>query len=282
MSQIETVERSVPFWYDWKFIVTTLLALAGVLVPVWLWQSDQSAQSLQAKVVSTVPMKINSLAAAEDIQVVIGGVPIPSPYLSTVELINNGRKPIAASDFYSPLVISVVHDSQLVRAIVTSTSPVGIDAKLTSTKNSTSLNPLLLNSGDVVRIAVITSNKKPDFSFNARIAGIKQIEIDDITQQHSKWKPILLFGLMSIASILLYMFLMLVVSKGRGLYLNRWATLLVALLLGFSGAMSLNRLFSILGVDRNVWGPVILSAVFVVAFITIFFIRRLRAIVLRR
>jgi len=241
----------VEYLQDWKFLASTVLAVAGIVVPVWLWQSDQNPQSLQVDVLSTVPMKIDAIGNEDDIQIVVKGQTVTMPYLSTVELINNGKKPIPAGDFHSPITFSVGSKSQVVKATVTSTSPTEISTELSAVKHTMSLQPLLLNPGDTIRMAVITSTAEPLFSVTSRIAGIKRIEVLDRTRERPNWPLGLGYLAACICLVLMYALVGASLIFRRSLTLGRTGGILAAMSLALGSAVLMRRSINLLHIEST-------------------------------
>jgi hypothetical protein len=217
-----------PFWKKGEFIVTTIIALASIIVPILYSNFDAATPSLQVSTVSTVPLKTHEILGATDIEIFVGGKVVPSPYVTTLELLNNGSKPVAASDFHSPIIFSLDSDSQIVRAAVSSTSPSGIDAKLAVTKQTVSLAPLLLNPEDSLRVTIITNNAPPVFSVNARISGIKSIAIQDSPDKDQKWQRGAFSVALGIAAFGTYLLFLAIGGTNAVLDINRWVAFAIA------------------------------------------------------
>lgn len=79
--------------FDWKFWIPLIVALASVIVPVWLWQADLTAHSLHFKKISQTSLQPPATAKALDLKISVGGAELPTPYLTVFELINDGAKP---------------------------------------------------------------------------------------------------------------------------------------------------------------------------------------------
>lgn len=173
---------------DWKSIIGWTLALAGIAVPIGLWQFDQNARAITARLVASSALQPAMKQAIPDIEISLGGVLLQSPYLSTIEVVNSGARPILASDFETPIELGIENGAAIVRASVSSTNPVDIKADLTSEKNAVKLKPLLLNPSDSVTISVITKEQVPKFAAKARVAGVSRIVFEDATTKEPSWK----------------------------------------------------------------------------------------------
>lgn len=190
--------------FDWKFYATMFAAIAGIAVPIFIWQVDLSAHSLSVRLASSVALQSTGTTSIPDIQILIDGVNVKTPFLSTLELLNDGSKPISVSDFESPIELNVDQNTQIVRARVISIEPNNLKVELDTNKQSVKLLPLLLNPNDTITIAVITSGSPPNFIAQARIAGISKINFEDTVTKKESWKAVAKNAVLSFMGIVLY------------------------------------------------------------------------------
>lgn len=184
-------------WSSLTFVAT----LAGIAVPVWLWFADLNSRSLVMSVVSQTPLTSETAGTIKGLQVSVDGVALTSPSLSVIQITNDGKKPIPATDFEGALEVRVGDGSQIIRTEVTSTSPRDIQAKLTSSPQVVQFQPLLLNPEDALTFSVLTSGKHPVFQPRARIAGIATVKLSDST---AKIPPMRIAVTSLIAAVLLF------------------------------------------------------------------------------
>lgn len=165
--------------FDWKFWLVLVATLAGVLVPVWLWREDLDARSVHFRKLSQTSLQPPDSAKALDLRVTVGGAELQSPYLTVFELVNDGARPVAASDFEAPIEITSKNKAEIVRTSVTGTTPTDLLPSLSVEAGVAKIKPMLLNPGDSVTIAVLTTKEEPVFGSRARIAGIRTVPIVD-------------------------------------------------------------------------------------------------------
>ena len=168
--------------FEWKFYVTLLATLSGVVVPIWLWQADVGGKSLAITLISSVELQVAEHSSIPDLQVTIGGTAIKSPVLSTIEVSNDGSKPVPASDYEGAIEIGTTKNSKIIRANVSSTYPDKLPVHLETTSQSIKIYPLLLNPGDKIKISIISSGNLPALTSLSRIAGISAIKYIDETR----------------------------------------------------------------------------------------------------
>jgi hypothetical protein len=165
---------------DWKFVVTFIATLAGVVIPVALWQADLSSKALSFEVISTAGLDPAPTSQMQGLLVSIDGTPVPNAFLSVLLLSNTGSKPIASTEFEAPLEIrTAASGTKIVRSQVASTAPTDLRPTVASTEDAVSVQPLLLNPKDSVKLTVLTSGPQPTFLVRSRIAGVKTVEVTD-------------------------------------------------------------------------------------------------------
>lgn len=166
---------------DWKFLLTIIITIAGVAVPVWLWQLDISSKALTLTVKSTADLQPQGIAELDGIQILVDGKPLSTPIVSVLELSNSGSRPVLASDFEGPIQISATLPASIAKAQQMPSTPPSLMPALALTEGVVLLQPVLLNPGDVVRFTLVTANGKPHFSARARIAGVSDVSVSDAT-----------------------------------------------------------------------------------------------------
>lgn len=194
---------------DWKFIATTVIAIAALVVP----QIDLSSRSLTVRLLATSPLQ--PALNIQNLQISLNGKNVESPYVSTIELVNTGSKSVTSADFDGALQIQMANDAKLISAEITSTTPKNIPAQVTISGNKAAVSPYLSNPKDSVTIAAITSGPRPAFEVQARIVGINEVGFEDTTiRSTSYWKS-------SIDVVTSYGLLFLYFIFGPLAYLNK-------------------------------------------------------------
>lgn len=179
---------------DWKFFVTTVL---GVVVPVLIWQADLTSRSLHFQIVSQTSLQPGGSPAIQGIQLSIDGIKVASPFITVLKLAHDGSRPIQAADFESPIQVTVEQPAMVLKAEVTEVYPQDLRPVVDVGAGVISIKPLLLNSGDTITVAVITSGAAPKFTVRSRIAGIPGIKIQDRTGQLFSDGYLVTFGILS-------------------------------------------------------------------------------------
>lgn len=261
--------------FDWRFFATLLAAIAGVVVPVFLWQFDLASRSISVRLVSSVALQSDVGFSVQGLQLVLDGVTIESPYLSILQLINDGVKPIAASDFEAPLEIRINTERKFVRAGVLSTQPSGIPAALVSESGVVKLQPLLLNPKDSLNFVLLTSGGQPVFEPHARVAGVEKILYEDTTARQKGWPRALLYYGVAVLGFVLYMFFSVSLIRPNAVMVSRRLAFSAMLVCMISSGLLIRRAYAAIDLDFSTVNIAVFVAV-ALTFATPVFIRQIR------
>ena len=160
---------------DWKFAVTFLATVAGVVVPIALWQADLSSKTLSLEVVSVTSLDPSTPQQVHGLAVALDGAPVSKPFLSVLQVRNTGSRPVVASEFESPVEIVLAPPAKLLRVEVTNAEPPDLKPSVSVSDAKLLIQPLLLNPRDSLQLNVLTANAQPSFSARSRIAGVASI-----------------------------------------------------------------------------------------------------------
>lgn len=223
---------------DWKFIATTVIAIAALVVP----QIDLSSRSLTVRLLSSSALQ--PALNIQNLQISLNGQNVESPYVSTIELVNTGSKPITSADFDGALQIVIANDAKLVSAEITSTTPKNIPAQVTTAPNKAAISPYLSNPKDVVTIAAITSGARPVFEVQARIVGVNEVGFEDSTVRRSSFLSSF-FGIATACALLFLYFVFATLSlRNKTLIIPRGLGLCTSAFCGIAGGKLLNFVVS--------------------------------------
>lgn len=159
---------------DWKFWVALTATVAGVIVPVWLWRFDLTSRELTISVSSKTALSPILPNKTTDLEISLAGRALADPYSAVIEISNTGSKPILAAEIEGTIDLEVTGGSKLVQAQFLESRPKALSPLMTSTGQRVSIQPLLLNPGDSIKVAVLTESGSPTFLPRARIAGISE------------------------------------------------------------------------------------------------------------
>lgn len=169
---------------DWKFVGQLLLAALAVIATIWVYWADLGSHSLHMRTISSISLQPQQASSLPGLQISFEGKEIGSPYITVLEIINDGSRPIPAGSFELPLEIWSQGNVKILRVQVSEKNPVDLRPNITWTENVLSLKPLLLNSNDSIKFMLITSGGMPEFTARARIEGIASITQEDMGKKN--------------------------------------------------------------------------------------------------
>ena len=220
--------------WDWKFIATTVIAIAALAAP----QIDLSSRSLAVRLLAT--SSLQPAVNIQNLQISLNGQNVESPYISTIELVNNGSKPILSSDFDGALQIRMANDAKLISAEITSTTPKNIPAQVTTSGNGAAISPFLSNPIDSITFATITSVPRPEFEVRARIVGINDVGLEDNTVRSSSYWSSLVSLVISYGLVFLYFVFLPIAYRYKQFMIPRGLAFCTAALSAFASVRMIN------------------------------------------
>lgn len=235
---------------DWKFLVMLAATLAGVVAPILLWRADLESRSLRFVVLSRASLQPTVGTEVPDLKVTLNGVELSSPTLTVVRLSNDGAQPIPASDFEGKIRLVIAAPAKLVRASVTEVSPTDLSPSLTKESNSILIAPMLLNPGDSITFALLTSGTPKTMESKARIAGLRTVPIEETPKQPLRSAAYAFFLVCAFVCMIGTAFFI----KGqpfKGTYLRPRAAFLVTVVTATTGASIIDLLLKKWGFEGD-------------------------------
>jgi hypothetical protein len=268
---------NLPKWKAFATVVVTVVTLAS---PFFLFRADLRSHSLSLRLTSSVPFQVAATSAVPDVQVLIGGVPLEKPYMSTLILTNDGLKPIVASDFEYPLEIAA-SGAEIERAGISKTDPTDLKGMVSVDEQGLKLKPLLLNAGDSIQFSIITSGKRPIFSPRSRIAGVSKIVMEDETKKEVSWQNGIIYLMIWLVSLVMYPIFAFGVISPAAIRTPRAISIAGAFLGAWVAASPNYRVFEWFAIERTyslTVGVAVLFVIPIMGFLSIREIRQLLAV----
>jgi hypothetical protein len=188
-----------PIWQFWGAV----LAFAGIVVAVYIYQRQRRRKELSYRVVSSTPLVQVAGAYGGRIQVLWDGKPIPSVSLVVLKLSNTGNQEIVVADYERPVSITFPGAGNVFTAELNRASPASLRPTLKITDRNVGIEPCLLNSGDSVTIAALVESYAEKVEIDGRIAGVKNIGLQN---QDSLVRAWVLAGILVLSFIALTLF----------------------------------------------------------------------------
>jgi len=174
----------------WQF-VGIILAIIAIIVTIILFLVQRKKKALEYEIISQTPILSTAEEIAGQLQILFGGEPVQGVYLFVIKLLNAGNVPIVSSDYERQVRLNFGEDARVLTAEVSDVEPTGLEIEITIQDSFILLNPVLLNSGDVIVVKALVSNYKDQFTVDGRIVGVKSITPQKDTSD--KWGLIFMF-----------------------------------------------------------------------------------------
>ncbi|MDL5592822.1 hypothetical protein QS468_08905 [Bacillus subtilis] len=233
--------------FDWKYLLATALAIASLMFPVYLWQSDLKAHDISVRLLSSSSLQPFATSKIYDVKMTVNGVELVNPYFSIYELVNSGSKPILNSDFESPIIFAGNNGLTFVSARVDLTEPKDIPVKVGVEPTQVTIAPFLSNPNDKVFLSIITSGPNPAISVKARIAGVREITIVDSSVATASPIKLVIYFIFCVIALTTYFTHAFIFSKQLARLFNHGLALASMLGCGLAGAMSMRKFIDELG-----------------------------------
>ncbi|WP_047537877.1 hypothetical protein [Methylotenera versatilis] len=250
----------------------------GVLIPFFVGITtnyfnnyfNNEPKALKLQVTSTVSLQPELAEPINELKVLFDGEELKQPYVSTLELENEGSKDILVSDFESPIEILVFDPVKMLKTKIVSTTPKDIRSEIFIENNRLKVKPQLLNSLDKLTFSLVTSGGKPEFSPYARIAGIKSINFKQNVKEKDEINiPTgIIFFIISILSLYVCLYFVDKFSTKRKVEIDwKMSSLIIPVML-LTGAVTNVIFLKYIGIETST-SNVFISAVITTILISI-------------
>jgi len=241
----------MPNWLrlNWKFLFSGAATLAA-LFAAWLPYFQSPTTAIEVRLVSQSALQpIVSKDKAFGLEMTIDKVPVNDPYLSVLQIVNVGNKPVPSTDFERPLEILLDKNRAILRTEITEVNPKDLKPIIESNKELILMRPMLLNPNDSITLSVLTSGGLPTFTPSSRILGISSVTLSNIQEI----KPmssinLLIIGLMALTTTIASAAMSWRFDMGKKVTtLNRGTALLVSISATYAAMTSIGLVMSGLG-----------------------------------
>jgi hypothetical protein len=157
-----------------KWIVSTVLAVLGIVVPVAIYLSSLPDKALTYQVISETAL-IGSLDSLEDIEIKISGEIVTNAAIHLLKIRNSGSEPIKPADFEKPIFIKYAEETKILRTKIKNKTPENISVIKEIEENLVLLQPFLMNPDDEFIVEVLSTSQDLPI-LDIRIAGIKSVD----------------------------------------------------------------------------------------------------------
>jgi hypothetical protein len=164
------------FLFDPQFLISSFIAIVAPLVVYLLELRNRTQKRLSYDLVSVVSLLSIKDEIKHRVKILVDDRLVDDIYIVVINLINSGNVPIANEDYERPLNLNFRYDSKIISADFVSSNRSSLKPEVYLYDNKVYIEPILLNTGDVVTLKVLLSKFEGDVSVDARIVGVECIE----------------------------------------------------------------------------------------------------------
>jgi hypothetical protein len=157
-------------------------------------------------------------------------------------------------------------NARLITAQVTGTDPKEIPLKVSVDNNRMTIAPFLSNPNDVISFSVITGDDPPLFKIKARIAGIKELVLEDAASKKGRPLKLVYSALFAVLGLTLYLRFALESVYHRTVTISRLTCFFIFLTCGGAGVVYALRTWTELILFDDSWSE---SKVYMTALIAV-------------
>ncbi len=135
--------------------IAILIGLAAVVTAIIIARKQQGRKEISYEIISNTSVVNISHEVKDKIKIQFGGKIINDLCLVIVRLWNSGNTAITHSDFIEPITMHFKGQEEILGFDIIETEPNDLHPFFEQGKNSIILKPLLLNSGDKIKMNIL-------------------------------------------------------------------------------------------------------------------------------
>jgi len=156
--------------------ISLVIGALGIIAPFIIQQLDNPETSLGVTLLTNSSLVQIDESVLDDISVTYRDQPLGNLSLIKVRIENDGRAPIDAVGFSSPLILEFPSQAEVIQARVSRTSPPSIPITCRIGGNTVVMSKALLNAGDQVILEMLVIDLPVEYqqpmTVNVRIKGL--------------------------------------------------------------------------------------------------------------
>jgi hypothetical protein len=159
-----------------QYITIILVAILTLAVGILAYLRRHTSKSLSFKIVNIIPMLSFRKEIRDKIKVTYEGNDVEDVTVFLLGFVNTGNVPVVPSDFIKPFSISFAKDVKVLTAELFESKPANMGLDLTSSPDTVTIKPLLINPKDSFTIKILTTKSFTEFGTDFRIIGVNEIK----------------------------------------------------------------------------------------------------------
>ncbi len=186
-------------WYRdpiWQF-VGAVISFIAILASYNIFKRQGRQKKFSFEIISNSALVNVKDDIKSKLQLLFDKKPVNDVHLLIVRIINSGNEPIVKSDYETPINLNFSDNSEVLETDVINVSPESMKVEVNSTKESASIQPLLLNPGDSITIKTLLTNFDGAVKVSCRIAGVKEITrlgVDNSSSPSFRFELFFIYG----------------------------------------------------------------------------------------
>jgi hypothetical protein len=156
-------------------VISAVSAVGALLVPFILYLIGHESKNISVTTVSRAVLVNLSQTEGGSVTLTYNGMPVSHLTATTIEVRNDGTRPIERSDFERPLLIRFPKSSSILAATLGEKAPEDLLPTVTLEGGAITIAPLLLNPGDRFRVTAQLLGDFDEPTVESRISGIRAI-----------------------------------------------------------------------------------------------------------
>ena len=161
----------------WQFI-GALIGLAALVLTIVIFWFQRKRRELSYRIDYQEPLLQIDNAIAGRLKVLFDDTPVNEVYLLVVRVSNSGNVPILATDFVSPMELTLDPAAKILSASVGTQNPRNLGASI-SVENALQrivVSPILMNPGDFFRLNILLTQSSYRLAVDGRVVGVREIQ----------------------------------------------------------------------------------------------------------
>ncbi|ANF31939.1 hypothetical protein A0130_09860 [Leifsonia xyli] len=158
-------------WDGWTSVI-----IAGIGLGLAIWALPRQIPKARIQWVLWRASSLVALPEGSLIEVVVDGRPVRNAWLLTIRVSNTGRQSLATADWEAPIQLIFEGASEPVSAHVSAVNPRALSPAVMLDGSTVSVQPTLLNTGDMFELQVVGQGPMTVPTVTSRIRGVPDIK----------------------------------------------------------------------------------------------------------
>jgi hypothetical protein len=179
-AQAQPNQISTPDWGMLGVLIGLISLLAAIIIGIaQIRAAQRPKKDIRCRLIASAPLLKFDDRFKGHLQVTFQGQEIKDASSIVLRIHNAGKVAITPTDFVRPIIFMFASSTEIINAEILKTEPQNLGAKLSITKNSIELQPLLMNSGDSIDISSLVASFDDNLTVDGRVVDVKMIRLEE-------------------------------------------------------------------------------------------------------